>query len=84
MAPNGTRQKMPNWKSGFYHIAREANIPIVCGYLDFQKKEANIGYSFMPTGNIEQDMEKVREYYKEVQGKYPEQVTPVRLVEEGG
>lgn len=83
LAPSGTRKKMPSWKSGFYYIAQEANVPVVCGFLDFKKKEANLGFSFMPSGNIKQDMDMLREYYKDVQGKYPEKTTPVRLLEEG-
>ncbi len=83
LAPSGTRKKMPNWRSGFYRIAQQANVPIVCGYLDFQRKEANVGLSFMPTGNIKQDMDKVREYYKDIHAKFPEKVTLVGLVEEG-
>ena len=82
LAPSGTRKKMPRWKSGFYHIAQEANVPVVCGYLDFQRKEANIGLSFLPTGNIKKDMDKVREYYKDISAKYPEMTAPVRLAEE--
>lgn len=82
LAPSGTRKKMQHWKSGFYHIAHQANVPIVCGYLDFKTKEANIGLAFVPTGNVEQDMNRIREYYKNVSAKYPEQTTPVKLAEE--
>lgn len=82
IAPSGTRKKMPHWKSGFYHIAQQANVPIVCGYLDFQKKEANLGFSFLPGGNIKQDMDRIRAYYEKVQAKYPETSTPVKLAEE--
>jgi len=80
LAPSGTRKKMPNWKSGFYHIAQQANVPVVCAYLDFRRKEANIGLSFIPTGNVKQDMDMVREYYKDIHAKFPEKVTLVGLV----
>ncbi|MDH5388870.1 MAG: lysophospholipid acyltransferase family protein [Gammaproteobacteria bacterium] len=82
LAPSGTRKKMPNWRSGFYHIAHQANVPIVCGSLDFKTKQANIGLSLLPTGNIEKDMDKIRQYYKEINAKYPEMETSVRLAEE--
>ena len=82
LAPSGTRKKMPNWKSGFYHIAHQANVPIVCGYLDFNNKEANIGLTLMPTGNVKQDMALIREYYEGISAKYPEMSTPVILAEE--
>lgn len=82
LAPSGTRKKMPNWKSGFYRIAHQANVPIVCGYLDFKRKEANIGLTFQPSGNIKQDMDLIRKYYDGVHAKYPEMSTPVMLAEE--
>jgi len=82
LAPSGTRKKMPNWRSGFYHMALQSNVPIVCGYLDFIKKEANFGLSFIPSGDVKKDMDRIREYYKDVHAKYPEMTTPVRLAEE--
>lgn len=82
LAPSGTRKKIANWRSGFYQIAYQANVPIVCGYLDFQKKIATIGLSFLPTGNVEQDMNRIRDFYSNINAKYPEKVTPVKLAEE--
>jgi 1-acyl-sn-glycerol-3-phosphate acyltransferase len=83
LAPSGTRKKMPCWRSGFYHIAHQANVPIVCGYVDFKLKEVHLGLSLSPTGDVEKDMDRIREYYRDVHAKYPEMVTPVRLAEEG-
>lgn len=82
LAPSGTRKKTSHWRSGFYHIAHQANVPIVCGYLDYRKKEANIGLFLTPTGNIKQDMDRIRAYYKNVQAKKPAMTTPVKLKEE--
>ncbi|MDA3870047.1 MAG: lysophospholipid acyltransferase family protein [Gammaproteobacteria bacterium] len=82
IAPSGTRKKAPHWKSGFYRIAHQANVPIVCASLDFKHKVANIGLSLMPSGDVKKDMDRIREYYKDIQARYPDKVTPVRLAEE--
>lgn len=82
LAPTGTRKKMPHWKSGFYHIAHQAKVPIVCGSLDYKNKQAHIGLSFVPTGDLKKDMDKIRDYYKDIQAKYPDMATPVSLAEE--
>ena len=83
LAPSGTRKKMPNWRSGFYQIADQANVLIVCGYLDFKTKQAHLGLSLVPTGDVKKDMDRIRDFYKDVHAKYPEMDTPVRLAEEG-
>jgi len=80
--PSGTRGKAPYWKSGFYWIANGAKIPILCGYIDYKKKEVGIGYWLIPTGNIRNDMDKIRAFYKNIEEKYPEKRTPIRLKEE--
>lgn len=82
LAADGTRKKMDHWKSGFYWIAYKAQVPIVCGYLDYARKQACIGLSFMPTGNVKQDMDRIREFYKDVRGRKPEKQTPVYLNDE--
>lgn len=82
LAPSGTRKKMPHWKSGFYHIAHQANVPIVCGSLDYKNKQAHIGLSFVPTGDLKKDMDKIRDYYKGIHARFPDMATPVCLAEE--
>ena len=79
--PSGTRRKTEYWKSGFYQIARAAQIPLVCGYLDYKKKEAGLGLSFLPT-NLSSDMNRIREFYEPIVGKYPESKSRIRLREE--
>jgi 1-acyl-sn-glycerol-3-phosphate acyltransferase len=80
--PSATRSRAPHWKSGFYHIARAAGVPIVCAYLDYRRKVGGIGPVIMPSGDVRADMAAIRRFYETVVGKYPEQTTPVRLVEE--
>jgi len=69
--PAGTRRKVMYWKTGFYHIARGASVPIVLGYLDYRRKVGGIGPVFYPTGNMEADMKIIRAFYADVAGKYP-------------
>ena len=79
--PSGTRRKTEHWKSGFYRIAEAAQIPLVCGYLDYQKKEAGLGLAFLPS-DLSQDMNRIREFYEPIVGKYPENKSRIRLSEE--
>jgi 1-acyl-sn-glycerol-3-phosphate acyltransferase len=78
----GTRRQAQFWKSGFYWIAHKAQVPVVCGYLDYRKKVAGMGLSFVPTGNVTTDMDRIREFYRDIAGRYPDQVTPPLLKEE--
>jgi len=72
MTPEGTRKKVDKWKTGFYHLAQKANIPIVLGKINYKTKEAFIGQSFIPSGNIEKDFEIIRAFFKDVVGRNPE------------
>lgn len=80
--PEGTRSAAPHWKSGFYHIAVAAKVPICLGYLDFPTKRAALGPMMMPTGNIKADMEVIRAFYADKRGMYPQDQGPVRLASE--
>jgi len=62
--PEGTRKKVHKWKTGFYHIAWNAGVPILLGYVDMGKKEAGFTDFFTPTGNLEQDMEEIIAFYR--------------------
>ncbi|ARS34890.1 1-acyl-sn-glycerol-3-phosphate acyltransferase [Pontibacter actiniarum] len=73
VTPEGTRKYQPRWRRGFYYVALGAKVPIVLGYLDYAKKEAGIGPTIIPTGDIEADMEKILAFYRTKTGKFPEQ-----------
>lgn len=77
--PEGTRSKIKYWKSGFYHIANNANVPILLGFLDYNRKEMGYGPLFMTTGEIEKDMKKIYDFYKNIRGRYPYKETPAVL-----
>ncbi len=80
--PSGTRGRAEAWKSGFYWIARSAEVPVLCGSLDYAKRESALGPSFVPTDDLGADMDRFRDYYRGITGKYPEHRTPVRLRDE--
>ena len=78
----GTRGYTPHWKSGFYHIARSAGVPIVLGYLDYARRRGGFGPEVIPTGDIGQDMDEIRAFYAGKQARYPALAGDVRLKEE--
>jgi len=82
IAPSGTRKSRNYWKSGFYWIAHKAQVPILCGYLDYAHRKAGLGLCLVPTGNVKEDMDRIRDFYKGIQGKYPEMTTRIRLRDE--
>lgn len=71
--PEATRKKSTSWKTGFYHIARGAGVPIVLGYVDYRRKVAGLGPAFIPTGDIEADFRVFEEFYATVTPKFPAQ-----------
>ncbi|MCM1348865.1 MAG: lysophospholipid acyltransferase family protein [Firmicutes bacterium] len=75
ITPEGTRSRTSNWHTGFLRIAYDANVPIVLGALDFGSKTVSIKETFTPTGNLEEDMRYVKNYYKPFVGKKPENFT---------
>jgi 1-acyl-sn-glycerol-3-phosphate acyltransferase len=74
LAPEGTRKKVTRWKTGFYHNARGAGVPIVLAFLDYARKEGWLGPVFHPTGNFETDMAEILKFYAAVTGKHPERM----------
>jgi 1-acyl-sn-glycerol-3-phosphate acyltransferase len=67
--PEGTRKKVSYWKTGFYHIARGAGVPIVLGFLDYRRKAGGIGPTFFPTGRIGEDLNQIHAFYAAITGK---------------
>ena len=65
ITPEGTRSKVEKWKTGFYHIALQANVPIALGFVDYQKKITGIGEMLYPT-NYETDMRIIMNFYKTI------------------
>ncbi|OHX65038.1 1-acyl-sn-glycerol-3-phosphate acyltransferase [Flammeovirga pacifica] len=72
VTPEGTRSYNPKWKSGFWHIAKGANVPIVMAGICFKKKEVVIGENFMPTDDKDADILTIKTYLSNFIGKHPE------------
>jgi 1-acyl-sn-glycerol-3-phosphate acyltransferase len=73
VAPEGTRSRVEKWKTGFYHIAAGAKVPIVPGYFDYAKKEVGFLEIFFPSGDIDKDMLAIKSAYGTIQGKNADQ-----------
>lgn len=68
----GSRKWVPKWKTGFYHIANQAQVPVSFGYLDYKKKIAGVGEVYPLTGDFEGDMQKIQDFYSDITAKHPE------------
>lgn len=74
ITPEGTRSPNKNWHTGFLHIAEGAYVPIQCGVIDYSRKCVSINKEFTTTGDVDSDMQRVKDYFKEYRcaAKYPE------------
>lgn len=72
LAPEGTRKKVTELKTGFYHIAKKANVPIVLVAFDFGKKQVKFSEPVYASDDMESDFKKIRTFFKGVKGKIPE------------
>ena len=72
ITPEGTRSLKEKWKSGFYHLAKDSNLPICFGYLDYKTKIAGIGGPIFPSENKNSDMKKIMEFYNTKTPTFPE------------
>ncbi len=71
ITPEGSRSQRNKWKTGFYHVAMGANVPILLGYVDYQKKVAGIGKTIYPT-DFDTDMRQIMAFYQKINPKFPE------------
>ena len=71
--PEGTRSKVTYWKTGFYHIAQGAGVPILMGFLDFKRKTSGIAGTYTTTGDLEVDMNHIKAIYAPISGKKSDQ-----------
>ena len=72
VTPEGTRSKQEQWKTGFYHVAMTAGVPIALAYMDYAKKKTGVGKIVYPTGDYEKDMVEIMSFYAEINAKFPE------------
>lgn len=81
IAPEGTREWKPRWKTGFYYMAKAAGVPIVLAYMDFGKKEVGMGEIFHPSDDEAADFKYIENFYANITAKYPELYNP-KMTEE--
>jgi len=79
IAPEGTRKHAKHWKSGFYYIALKAEIPIVFGFVDYGRRLAGTGGFLIPSGQLDKDLLKLREFYEKITPKFPENFGKIQL-----
>jgi len=77
LAPEGTRKWMPHWKTGFYRIAVEADVPIVLGFIDYRSKKMGIGGVYKPSGDPDKDLEYLHNFYAPFTACRPENRGPI-------
>ncbi len=72
ITPEGTRKKVEQFKSGFYHMAHQAKVPIVPIAFDFANKTVRIMETIQVTGDAEKEIAKIEDLYRGIKGKVPE------------
>lgn len=72
ITPEGTRSLTTKWHTGFLHIAREADVPICLGVIDFPSKNIMIEHTLTPTGDMEADLKAIKDFYRPFRGLYPD------------
>ena len=73
LTPEGSRKKVVPWKTGFYHIAAGAGVPVLMVSIDLENKLLRFGPSFEPSGDYEADMEtKIEPFYADLVDRFPE------------
>ncbi|MEG2919783.1 MAG: 1-acyl-sn-glycerol-3-phosphate acyltransferase [Acinetobacter sp.] len=72
VTPEATRAKQEEWKTGFYHVAISAGVPIALAYMDYAKKKTGVGKIVYPTGDYEKDMAEIMDFYAQISAKFPE------------
>lgn len=79
ITPEGTRSQTSYWRTGFYHMAVAAKVPIALGYIDKASKSVGFSAMFYPSGDIEKDFALLAKFYADKHGLHPEKVGTVRL-----
>jgi acyltransferase-like protein len=82
MSPEGTRARTDHWRSGFYHVAREAHVPLLPSFIDAQRRECGLMGLVELTGDLERDMAGLRSLYADKRGIQPGREGEIRLLDE--
>jgi hypothetical protein len=79
LAPEGTRALTDHWKSGFYHLARAAQVPVGIAALDWRTRRVTLREYVTLSGEPEADLARLRDAYRGVVGYHPDQASPIRF-----
>lgn len=79
ITPEGTRSRTESWKSGFYHLALTAEVPLALAYIDYPRKRIGIGGYLELTGNEAVDLDALRRFYTDKIGKRREHQSEIRF-----
>ncbi len=79
MSPEGTRRYKPHWRSGFYHIALEAGVPLGLAFIDYARHEIGVTEFMTLSGDKEADLAQLRQLYAGRTGLKPECASPIEL-----
>ena len=79
ITPEGTRGYRPHWKSGFYHLALTARVPLLLVYIDYRTKELGVVDTIELSGDVDADMAAIAAVYQGREARYPGKAAPVQL-----
>jgi len=79
LAPEGTRARTDHWKSGFYHLALKAKVPVGLAFIDYRTRVVGLDTYLTMSGDEEADLARIRAVYAGKEGKHPEQASDIRL-----
>lgn len=77
ITPEGSRSAKDQWKTGFYHIAKNSKVPLILGYLDFKQKKGYANTLFQMSDDFDADMKKIMAFYSDkiALGRFPERAS---------
>lgn len=81
LMPEGTRSKTDRLKTGFYHIAYGAKVPLVLAYLDYKNKKIGVGKVMVISGDIDADFEIIKAFYQDKVGFKPDKASDLKIKE---
>jgi 1-acyl-sn-glycerol-3-phosphate acyltransferase len=79
LAPEGTRGHANAWRSGFYHVAREAGVPLGLAFIDYGRREVGVQHFMTLSGDASADMAEIRQHLSSRTGRHPERAAPIQL-----
>jgi 1-acyl-sn-glycerol-3-phosphate acyltransferase len=80
LAPEGTRSRVEGWRSGFYHVATQAQVPLVLAFIDYERREVGVDSAWRVHGNAQADMARFAERLSRRKGCIPANAGPIRLI----